>query len=204
MLLTVQTIAVNLCKKNLHALVLVALLLNLSACGFQLRGAIDLSKDISPVFLQQGSLFDLAREIKLLLDVNKIEQVATAAQSKTQLILLTENKKQGVLSVDGNGRVIEYLLTYQVNFEIAFASASDPTPASSAPASIQTVKVTRSLVFDPNAVLAVSNEAEILFRDMQRDAARLILLKLEAFGVRDKLVSAPGLANSGQEEGAAK
>ena len=42
------------------------------------------------------------------------------------------------------------------------------------------VSLTRSLLFDPEAVLAVTNESEILYRDMQKNAARLILLKLQA------------------------
>ena len=44
------------------------------------------------------------------------------------------------------------------------------------------ISVARSLLFDPDAVIAVVNESEILYKDMRRDAARLILLKLQASG----------------------
>lgn len=234
MLLFVRTRSTALCKKSLHIFAYLFLLFNLSisltGCGFQLRGAMNLSNNISPIYFEQGSLFDLGREIKALLLTNKITQVTTAAQSKMQLILLAEEKSQRVLSVDGSGRVKEYLLIYEVNFEIASASGlasgvrdklvSDPGQAGSGQAgsdqadatlaSTQTLRLTRSLVFDADAVLAVTNEADILYRDMQRDAARLILLKLQAgsvtaaasvaiSGVRDKLVSDPGwtgLANA--------
>jgi outer membrane lipopolysaccharide assembly protein LptE/RlpB len=40
------------------------------------------------------------------------------------------------------------------------------------------------LLFDQNAVLAVTNESEILYKDMRRDTARLILLKVKARSTR--------------------
>ena len=91
---------------------------SLHACGFQLRGSIDLSEDISPIYIEQNNMFDLAREIKLLLAMNKIEVVEDAKQSKAQLTLLNEEKSRRVLSVDGSGRAREYLLIYKVNFVI--------------------------------------------------------------------------------------
>ena len=42
------------------------------------------------------------------------------------------------------------------------------------------VSLSRSLLFDPEAVLAFNNEAERLFREMQKNAARQLLLKLQA------------------------
>ncbi len=178
-------------------LIVTIIALSLHACGFQLRGAITLSEDISPVFIEENSAFSLARELKSLLASNKIKVVKNAKQSKTQLVLLNEGKNRRVLSVDGNGRAREYLLTYSANFvikttqrkksEIETAKQEAVTqgevmPEKSAEKNQQdAITVTRTWVFDPNAVLAVSNEAEILYKDMRRDAARLILLKLSAY-----------------------
>ena len=82
-----------------------AVLTSLHACGFQLRGSINLSEDISPIYIKQGNMFDLARDIKLLMESNKIQVADSVGQSKSQLTLLNEEKSRRVLSVDSNGRL---------------------------------------------------------------------------------------------------
>ncbi|MBE9560151.1 MAG: hypothetical protein IMF15_05145 [Proteobacteria bacterium] len=190
-------------KKYLHVLALVTIVIGLHACGFQLRGSINLSAEISPMYIEQNNMFDLAREIRSLLATNKIEVVEDAKLSKAQLTLVNEEKTRRVLSVDGSGRAREYLLQYKVNFMVKTAIEDPEIKVKGGPDSISpdSISVARSLLFDPDAVLAITNEAEILYKDMQRDAARLILLKLQArstadtnsSGGKDKLVSDPGL-----------
>lgn len=198
-------------KKYLHVLAVVIIVIGLHACGFQLRGSIDLSAEISPLYIEQNNMFDLAREIRSLLATNKIEVVKDAKLSKAQLTLVSEEKTRRVLSVDGSGRAREYLLQYKVNFMVKTAidntelkakgdaeAQASISPDSISPDSIppDSISVARNLLFDPDAVLAITNEAEILYKDMRRDAARLILLKLQArsniSGVRDKPVSDTG------------
>lgn len=160
-------------------LLLLALVLTLSACGFQLRGSLDISEDLSPVLIEKNSVFELSREIKALLGANDIQTVdnddsALAAGKgavNTRLSLLKESKSRRVLSVDGNGRAREYLLGYTVNFSVKIKQSKQIN---------ETISVQRSLLFDPDAVLAVVNESEVLYKDMRRDVARLILLKLQA------------------------
>ncbi|MCG6937471.1 MAG: LPS assembly lipoprotein LptE [Gammaproteobacteria bacterium] len=152
-------------------LILIAAVLLNSGCGFQLRGSLDLSDSISPLYIEQDSAFELAREITGMVVKNNIVLADDAAKAKSQLTLVNENRSRRVLSVDGNGRAREYLLTYTVNIKIRIQQAKE-IPDS--------VSISRSLLFDPDAVLAVTNEAEILYRDMRKDAARLVLLKLQA------------------------
>lgn len=141
------------------------------SCGFQLRGALDLSVDISPLYIQQNSAFELAREIKGLLEKNKIAVTEDPTKASAQLTLVSESKSSRVLSVDSSGRAREYLLTYTVNITVR-TNQSREMPDS--------ISVSRSLLFDTDAVLAVSIESETMYRDMRKDAARLILLKLQA------------------------
>jgi LPS-assembly lipoprotein len=149
----------------------------LHACGFQLRGAVNLSKDMSPVYIEKNSYFDLAREIKDVLSSNAIKTVDSAKSSKSQLILSRVDKSRRVLSVDGDGRVKEYLLTYRVTFEIKRKLVSDDKFESRR----DTISLSRSLLFEPDAVLAVVNEAEAIYKDIEREVAGLILLKLQSF-----------------------
>ncbi len=162
---------------GLRRYITLALLVSLiQACGFQLRGALDLSQDISPIYLQQNNLFELGREIKALLNANKLQIAENEQQAKAQLALLSETRGRRVLSVDSNGRAREYLLNYTVNFSIKIKQ----TTGINQQGRQDTISVRRSLVFDSEEVLAVANQSEILYKDMQRDVARLILLKLQA------------------------
>ena len=167
-------------------LMMLALAVSLYACGFQLRGSINLSSDMSPIYIEQNSVFELASEIKTLLASNQIAMVDTASQSKSQLILLNDSKSQSVLSVDGNGQAREYLLSYRVNFVIK-VNLNNNTEIGAVPDSLT---VSRTWLFDPDAVLAVTNEAELLYNDMQREAARLILLKINARSQNSEAASA--------------
>ena len=168
-------------REYLPYISLLLLVFILHACGFQLRGSLDLSEELSPIYLQQNSAFELAREIKTMLAANNIlleenTNKAHVNKIKTQLTILNEVKSRRVLSVDASGRAREYLLKYTVNFAIKIKQPE----AMQAKDIEDSVSLTRSLLFDPDAVLAVDHESEILYKDMQRDAARLILLKLQA------------------------
>jgi LPS-assembly lipoprotein len=149
----------------------ISTILLISSCGFQLRGSMDLSGNISPLYIEQGSAFELAREIKGLVVKNKVAITDVAAKAKAQLTLVNESRSRRVLSVDSNGRAREYMLTYTVNITIKIQHAKVMQDS---------VSLSRSLLFDPDTVLAATNEAEILYRDMRKDAARLVLLKLQA------------------------
>ena len=157
----------------LHHLKIILLVSVISGCGFQLRGSLDMSEEISPLYLQENSAIALARELKLLLATNNISVIDKLIRSNSQLALTSENKSRRVLTVDGDGRAREYLLSYTVNFTIHFNQPEKQQLKES-------ISMSRSLLFNTDAVLAVTNESEVLYKDMQRNAARLILLKLQA------------------------
>lgn len=166
--------------RSFYGLFVLLLTLITAGCGFQLRGALDISPDVSPLYLQQNSVFELGREIKALLATNKIAVADSAAQASSQLVLLNESKQNRVLSVDGNGRAKEYSLSYTVNFTITVSTSAKQAEDVQIKPVQDTLSLSRTLLFDPDAVLAVANETEVLYKDMRRNAARSILLKLQA------------------------
>ena len=151
--------------------ILVSFATVLSACGFHLRGALDLSQDVAPVIIIRNDAFDLARDIRGLLATNGIEITETLSTAKSRIALLEESRERRVLSVDSSGRASEYLLIYQVRYNLESADFKKQE---------FTARQQRSLVFDPDAVLAVENEADVLYGEMSKDIARSILLKLQA------------------------
>ncbi len=186
-------------KIVVRALTIVTLLFLTHACGFQLRGALSLSQDMAPLYFQKNSVFELGRGISALLASNKIQTTDNIEQAKAQLTLLNEAKTRRVLSVDSNGRVREYLLNYRVNFSITINSSENINAQSKD----DSISISRSLLFDPDAVIAVANESDVLYKDMQRDAARLILLKLQASSRQNesKKQKSNSLKSNSQNEG---
>ena len=196
--------------KRLRFYSLLLLIMLVQACGFQLRGVLEISQEVSPLYLQQNTAFDLAREIKLLLVTNKVAVTENLSEANSRLILHKESRHNRVLSVDGNGRAREYLLTYTVIFSIKFnlddelkeKDAAEDAEAKIATEEIATepppesISVSRTLLFDPDAVLAVVNETEILYEDMRRDVARLILLKLQARSADRTVNTSPDVTES--------
>ena len=186
-------------RKSMTMVLVSIMALALVDCGFKLRGSLDISQELSPLYLQQNSVFELGRELKSILSTNNIEVAKDAASANALIILHNESNASRVLSVDGSGQAREYQLSYTVNFSIVL-KGQESTRAGSWPVSdmsaadvgaaeseegkqqlkVDTLTLNRTLLFQQDAVLAVANESEILYQDMRRNAARMILLRLQA------------------------
>ena len=155
-------------------LVSLLLLLTIQSCGFHLRGELSLSKNLSPIFIEQNASFILSREIQSLLVNNGISSTDDVEAANAQLALVSERRERDVLSVDSSGRAREYRLKYTVVFSFKAEDIDIETDK---------IALSRSLLFGTDTVLAVENESEVLYREMQLDASRLILLKLQAYSL---------------------
>ena len=190
----------RLLRRSMTMFLVSLMALSLVDCGFKLRGSLDISQELSPLYLQQNSVFELGRELKSILSTNGIDVAKNAASANAMIILHDERKSSRVLSVDGSGQAREYQLTYTVNFSILLkgqqagqagalpvadrseADDGDVTEEGKGNQQLKVDKVTlnRTLLFQQDAVLAVANESEFLYDDMRRNAARMILLRLQA------------------------
>lgn len=146
------------------------LLLSASACGFQLRGAVELPVQLQPLYLYDAGNDALVNQLSLLLAENKTVLAESAAVAASSLKIVSQKQTRRVLSVDSLGRAREYELKFVVVYQLK-SKHSDAD---------NVVKLRRELSFDPVNVLASSQEEQTLYRDMQRDAARLILQQLQA------------------------
>jgi len=133
------------------------------------------------------------------LSTNNIDVAKDAGSANAMIILHNESMGNRVLSVDGSGQAREYQLSYTVNFSIVMKGqqsiqdgswpVSDKSVADEGAAEseedkqqlkVDSLTLNRTLLFQQDAVLAVANESEILYQDMRRNAARMILLRLQA------------------------
>jgi LPS-assembly lipoprotein len=151
----------------------------LVACGFHLRGSVELSPEITPVFLDKsGADSALNRELRtLLLQSGKDVLTQTKSEAKTVLNIVSAREKKRVVAVDDRGRARQYDLSYLLRYSLA--GKNIPQSGSD---NISELHLKRSLTFDPDNVLAIGHEAERLYNDMRKDSARLIMQRMQALG----------------------
>lgn len=140
----------------------------LSACGFHLRGQIDVPESLMRMYVK-GDDIDLVRDIESSLRFSDIEIVdnesGVAVLDMSDTVYLRE-----VNGTNSNGIATSYKLRYTVNYVVL-----DPDREV-----IQTHKVfqDRFLAYDPAAVLVFEREEEFLKEDMRKELVSQILRRM--------------------------
>jgi len=167
---------VSIVHQQLKWLTLMSVMV-VSACGFHLRGAFQLPEELSSVFLSAKGSTVLVEDLKLILKTNGSVIVSDATKASSSIKIEKEQNTQRVISVDSSGRAREYELTYEVVFSVKTSSENEQNKIR---IENKKLKLIRDYVYDSEAVLGKSREKNILIRDMQRDASRLIMLQIQA------------------------
>jgi len=148
--------------KRLSRIAILAAVLALTACGFEMRGTADLA--FKTLYIQGGNLSikkDLIRSLK----VNGVTVVEDIEKAELQLDLMSERRRQVILSLSGGGLVREYELLYNVDFRLR-------SPGQENWGAVQSIEGRRDYSFDDTDTLAKGLEQERLFEDMSNDAVR--------------------------------
>jgi len=152
-------------------LLTVVLITALSACGFHLRGSVQLPPELVTINVQDAKpSTDIAPVLRTALR-NAGVQISGSAPMLLQLNAEQYGKR--VLSVDSVGRAQEYGLSYTVRFSLKGRDGAEVWLAE------QSVTQTRDLRFDATAVLGTENEEALLKEEMRRDAVLQILRRLQ-------------------------
>jgi LPS-assembly lipoprotein len=164
--------ALRLRLMRASALLLAGVLL--SACGFQLRGASgQFNMPFHSIYLAFPDTSSLGTELKRNLRGGETVVVADADKAEARFDVLSESRGKSILSLNSQGRVREYLLTYTLSFRVRDAKGGEllgPTE----------ISLKRSLSFNETQVLAKESEETLLYRDMQTDLVQQILRRLAA------------------------
>ena len=161
---------------NFRNFVLVlALLAGLSACGFQLRGSgSPYNMPFKSIYLALPETSSLGTELRRhLRGSDKVEVVSDASRAQATFEVISENRAKSILSLNSQGRVREYLLTYTLVFRVRDASGAEVLGATE-------ISLKRPLTFNESQVLAKESEEGLLYRDMQTDLVQQILRRLAA------------------------
>lgn len=152
-------------------ILVLALILLLGACGFQLRGAAQLP--FKSLYVEGGGSslgVDLQRALRY---GSNVQISATPAEAQAVLQVLGESREKRILSISANGRVSEYVLFYRLSFRLHDGKGKELMPA-------QPLELKRDISFNDAQVLAKEQEEAMLYRDMQADAVQQVIRRLNA------------------------
>lgn len=157
-----------------RAAALIVLSASLTACGFHLRGSDGrFNMPFQSIYLAFPETSPLGTELKRNLTGVDTRVVAAPEQAEARFDVVSESRGKSILSLNSQGRVREYLLTYTLVFRVRNAAGADML----APTEIS---LKRAITFNETEVLAKESEEALLYRDMQSDLVQQILRRLAA------------------------
>jgi len=158
--------------------VVLALSLTLSACGFHLRGDgghYTLPFPTMYVGLPESS--PLAVDLKRNINANGSTTVVKTAKEADGIIEVISNpehtKSKSILSLNSNGRVRQYLLSYSIVFRVLNKQGVEllgPTA----------IALSRPIDFNETQLLAKEQEEALLYKDMQTDLVQQMMRRIAA------------------------
>ncbi|WP_438865011.1 LPS-assembly lipoprotein LptE [Neptunicella sp.] len=150
---------------------LLAVCLTLSGCGFKLRGTNTLPAGLHTIQLQSSSQYDpLYRAVKTQLENHQVKVTDPQDPSLPIIKLVKDNLERRLLSLFATGQVAEYELVYTVTYMLLLPDAEQ--------GELIEFDIVREYQDDPNAVLAKSRELELVLNEMRQQAADKILRQL--------------------------
>ena len=110
--------------KTLRAVAVVSLLVclavMLSACGFQLRGSAALPGEMAVTYIKAGNPYGtLVNDFAEALRTHKVTVTEDSQEATATLVIIDSTLDKDVLSVNGNGKVLEYQLSQSIQFAVS-------------------------------------------------------------------------------------
>lgn len=163
----------NALRKLALLFAMLAVLAGLSACGFQLRGSGgQYSMPFKSIYLAFPETSALGTELRRnLRGGDLVDVVSDPSKAEARFDVLSENRGKQILSLNAQGRVREYLLTYTLVFRVRDAKGDELLGSTE-------ISLRRPLPYDERQVLAKESEEALLYRDMQTDLVQQILRRL--------------------------
>ena len=157
-------------------LLLLLILPNLAACGYQMRGsASHVATSLSSVSVRAARANVVATQVRSQLQLSGVE--LQNIDSDYILSIETEVFDQSVLTVSAiTGNIEEMQLTLQVRISAAKRNADTLF-------NNEMITVVRDYAYDESAVLGNDNEETAIRQDMARQAASRIIRRLNAASI---------------------
>lgn len=154
------------------AFLLLAAILLLPGCGFQLRGSVPLP--FESIYVQAAPASRFATQLKRAVRSGSGTRIADQpAGAEVTLQILNELQEKQILSLSGGGRVSEYELRYRVSFRLTDTKNREHIPATE-------IVLKRDFSYSDDQALSKDSEEALLYRDMRNDAVQQLVRRLQA------------------------
>jgi len=143
----------------------------LTACGFQLRGVVDIP--YARLYIESPSAnTNLGATLRRQIRAHRPEiLVETGKEADAVFRQVNDLREREITVLNADGRAREYQLRLLYSFRIE-------TPSGQPLSSLSSILLTREVTYDDNQVLSKAQEEEFLWRDMEKDLVEQILRRL--------------------------
>lgn len=148
------------------------MVLLLGACGFHLRGTVELPAAMVSTYVDGERYPDLARSLRDQLQASNVRLVESVVNATARIHLINETRTRRILSVDVNGQANAYELIYQVSFEVLDTEGKTLLP-------LQTLSRSRDLNVSGGNLLGKSSEEQQIYDSLLLAMASAILQRIQ-------------------------
>ena len=139
----------------------------LSACGYHLRGALELPAGLKNVYLEGGS-GQLQEQFNSAMKTSSVG-IASSPETAGMIVrIFNEDNQRRVLSLSSSGAANNFELEYRFDYELVDSQNKVLMPR-------QSVEIKREYYNDQVAVIAKGNEETVIRNEMYQQAVRSIV-----------------------------
>jgi LPS-assembly lipoprotein len=159
---------------------LAAMVMLLSACGWQLRNAQVVPTNIGSLHIATQAADNIfVSELTRALDVYGVDVVASAADANYSVVIVDFRENRRIGTLNASARAAEYQLNEDVDFLITDPSGIPLT-------SLLTASVERSYEIEESDILSSDNEERQVRLEMREEIVRQILNRLKVLPAQNK------------------
>jgi LPS-assembly lipoprotein len=148
-----------------------------TGCGFQLRRYDGLP--FASLYIDAPGGSSVAQRLRSMLATDKSTTLtATAAEAEAVLKITQEERVKSILTLTGGGRVSEYRVTLKLSYSV---NSQDGRVL----AEPEALELNRAMTYDDSLLLAKGAEEQLLYRDMDDNAALRIVRRMQTIKPAD-------------------
>ena len=157
---------------------LLLMFLMLTACGYHLRGSIAMPESLKNLYVFNASSA-LQSELNDVMKASKGHLASSPNEASLVVKIISEDIKTRVLSIGSSGKSNESQLDYFLQFQFYDNQENQVMEE-------QRIEIAREYFNDQTAVLAKTNEEQILRKEIYKQAVRMLMLRAEAAAAKIK------------------
>ena len=139
----------------------------LSACGYHLRGALQLPAGLKNVYLEGGSA-ELRGHFKRVMDISSVPLASSPETAGIIVRIFNEDNQRRVLSLGSGGTANDFELSYRFAYELIDAKGNVLSAR-------QPIEIKREFFNTQVAIIAKDNEETVIRNEMYQQAVRTIV-----------------------------